>query len=146
MQDLPRDDGKPPYETPGLGVRAAGDLPLAMAYMLAYFVVGGVFYWAVPGIENHYRDFKIEPPAISRAVLNFAHWFRDGYGWLMLLPIPIGLPLGALKLGSRVGAPRAARRMVHLSSIFLLAAAILVIASLIMPMMTMAPRAVGGGR
>jgi type II secretory pathway component PulF len=42
-------------------------------------------------MEQIFKDFKTELPGITKLTLAFGRWFTS-IGWLVLLPIPLGVP------------------------------------------------------
>ena len=112
-------------------------------------VVGGVFFFAVPSLEQRLSELGEDLPSFTRAVLRFARWFRDERGWLMLLPVPIVLPIAITRFfGPDVQQTRARRSggfgLLHVTAFVLLIFAVLMLASLVMPMMTFVPGAGAG--
>jgi type IV pilus assembly protein PilC len=43
----------------------------------------------IPKFEKIFHDFKVELPAITKALLAVARWFGPGYGWCYVLCTPI---------------------------------------------------------
>src|SRR2546421_8409938 len=88
----------------GAGGAALTAMPVFGAYLVVYFIFFGVVHFALPRFEQVYSQLKGPLPEITVMALRFATWFRDGYGWLFLLPIPMILPA----LTARQNGPRRA--------------------------------------
>jgi type II secretory pathway component PulF len=50
-----------------------------------------ISFFAAPGIEQLFRDFKIDLPAVTKLALAVTQWVRNGWGWLLLLPLPVAV-------------------------------------------------------
>ncbi|MBC8107497.1 MAG: hypothetical protein H7Z14_12970 [Anaerolineae bacterium] len=112
--------------------------PTLKAYCFVYLVIGGTMFFAVPSLEQTFKDFKIDIPLISKWMLAFARWFR-AIGWLILMPIPITIPLSLAQIRHNAPPPRAVRRwrITGITSMVLLLFGVLFMISLWLPMISL---------
>ena len=65
---------------PALGVLLA---PTVVLIIIAFVVT--------PRVELLFREFKLELPGMTKIALRVAGWIRNDRGWLLLLPLPVGI-------------------------------------------------------
>jgi len=56
---------------------------------IAIGIVSLIMIVVIPKFEKIFHDFKVELPAITKALLAVARWFGPGYGWCYVLCTPI---------------------------------------------------------
>jgi type IV pilus assembly protein PilC len=56
---------------------------------IAVGIVSLIMIVVIPKFEKIFHDFKVDLPAITRALLFIARWFGPGYGWAYVLATPI---------------------------------------------------------
>ena len=66
-------------------------LPTLIAWLIVYGAVAALMFVPLPRMEQTFKDFKTELPGVTQLTLAFGRWFAS-IGWLMLLPIAIGVP------------------------------------------------------
>ena len=54
-------------------------------------IVVGIMIVVVPSFQTIFSDMKTDLPGVTRMLLNLSHWIKDGFGWLVLLAIPVGV-------------------------------------------------------
>jgi hypothetical protein len=123
--ELPQTAASAPRVTP---------IPLVLSYLVVYVIVATVMVFVLPSFDRVFRDFKVDLPGYTKAVLMFGRWFRDDLGWLWLLPVFIVLPVG---LHSALPPPtnprRRAKIITGISSMVLLIVGVLLLVSLVVP-------------
>jgi type IV pilus assembly protein PilC len=61
----------------------------AVVITIAIGIVSLIMIVVIPKFEKIFHDFKVELPAITKALLAVARWFGPGYGWCYVLCTPI---------------------------------------------------------
>jgi type IV pilus assembly protein PilC len=61
----------------------------AVVITIAIGIVSLIMIVVIPKFEKIFHDFKVDLPAITRALLAISRWFGPGYGWCYVLCTPI---------------------------------------------------------
>ncbi len=69
----------------------------AVVISIAVAIVSMIMIFVIPKFETIFRDFKVELPGITKALLAVSRWFANDYGWAYVLFSPIFISVG-LKL------------------------------------------------
>jgi type II secretory pathway component PulF len=67
----------------------------------AYFIALPLLFmlmFIVPNFEQIFKDFKTEPPALTRLAMSLSHWCANDYGWAWLLVLPAIVPIAVTRV------------------------------------------------
>jgi type II secretory pathway component PulF len=73
-------------------------IPLTIVLCLFYGLIAMIAFLVAPLTERIFQDFKTDLPAVTTYCLIGARWFRNAFGWAMLLPLVFGIPVLAAQL------------------------------------------------
>jgi type II secretory pathway component PulF len=134
---LPLEYGVP--DTPA-SRRRFTSLPLTISLAVPTGLACIAAFLLVPAIERIAQELSGELPGVTRFVLRFARWVRDGYGWAILFTVPVIVPILLTQIGlAGCGLSRRSQyRMMRLVMAVLLAAVVLVMAlALLLPLVNL---------
>ena len=60
---------------------------------IAVGIVSMIMIFVIPKFETIFRDFGVELPAVTKALLFISRWFANDYGWLYVLLFPFAFYL-----------------------------------------------------
>ena len=81
------------YRTPvSTHARPVAFVPPLVASLFVYGELIVMFCIVMPRVEQIFKDFRTELPGITKLLLIFGRWFREG-GWLLSLPLFVGVPI-----------------------------------------------------
>jgi type II secretory pathway component PulF len=109
----------------------------------------GFLVFVLPQFERIFKDFKTELPGITKVLLAFGRWVGNDYGWVMMLPIVVGVPFAVgwlLSLGGTNAEDyKWRRRWASLLSVIVMGLiALLIILALFAPMISLIQSVSGG--
>jgi type II secretory pathway component PulF len=87
----------------GKPITAIG-LTVLLSFIYIFMLVMAIF--VAPRMETTFREFDAELPGITVIFLGICRWIRSYYGWAMLLPLPIVVPMLVTHLTWRPGTQR----------------------------------------
>ena len=121
------------YQTPPVEPPRPTPVPLIVAFLAVYAVVGAILLFVLPVFERVFSEFKVDLPGYTAAVLVFGRWFRNDYGWIWLAPVVVMLPIAINRLApaSARDPKRRIRAIRAVTSMVVMVLAVLILASLV---------------
>jgi type IV pilus assembly protein PilC len=72
---------------------------------IAVGIVSMIMIFVIPKFKQIFKDFKVELPGVTQALLDISAWFADDYGWAYVLAFPFlviaGLRLAKMSEGGK---------------------------------------------
>jgi type II secretory pathway component PulF len=91
---------------PGAVGRPITTVGLSLLFGFVYVFLVAISVFVAPRFEMILQDFKADVPGITVLFLAMCRGIRNYYGWLLLLPLAIGMPIVITQLTWRPGSTR----------------------------------------